>query len=262
MLVLSGAIILFVCVVITLSATFTASNTVPQSNSGTSKQPVQTYQVVPVACGSLALTSIVEGSGTFSNSRANVLILGSAGSDIITDTGGGSCIVAGGGTNTVVGTAGDVCITGPTLAVASPCPTGSPTTTTTTTAPLGNGVTAAPTSDNYNNYGGQERLALSNRFSITAMTITINVAQTTGVTFNSQSNSFPGGALNQTSTISGGVITYSYVLGVGQVIPAGYANGIVYAQFGGTGSSRSTSGDTWTVTSTSNGIVSNLTGTF
>ena len=30
--------------------------------------------------------------------------------------------------------------------------------------------------------------------SITAMTVTINVAQTTGVTFNSRSNGFPGDA--------------------------------------------------------------------
>lgn len=267
-LLLCGAIVLFVGVVITLSATFTASNNVPQSSSGASKQPRQMSQLVPGGCSSLALVSLVTGSGTFSNSQSSMLILGSAGSDTITDTGGGSCIIAGGGANTVIGTTGDICISGPTLSVASPCPTGSPTTTTTTatttttSTPPGNGVTAVPASDNYNNYGGQERLALSDRFSITAMTITINVVQTTGVTFNSQSNSFPGGALNQTSTTSGGIITYSFVLGAGQVIPAGYSNGIVYAQFGGTGSSHSMSGDTWSVTSTSNGIVSNLTGTF
>ena len=119
------------------------------------------------------------------------------------------------GTNTVTGTAGDICISGPTLSVASPCPTGSPTTTTTTTTttlpPKSNGVTVNPASDNYNNYGGQERLALGNTASITALTITINVAQTTGVTFSSQSNSFPGGLVNQTSESSGGAITYSYV---------------------------------------------------
>lgn len=267
-MLLCGAIVIFVGVVITLSATFTASNNVPQSSSGASKQPRQMSQLVPGGCTSLALVSLVAGSGTFSNRQSSMLILGSAGSDTITDTGGGSCIIAGGGANTVIGTTGDICISGPTLSVAGPCPTGSPTTTTTTatttttTTPPGNGVTAAPASDNYNNYGGQERLAFSDKFSITAMTVTINVVQTTGVTFNSQSNSFPGGDLNQTFTTSGGIITYSFVLGGGQVIPAGYSNGIVYAQFGGTGSPHSMSGDTWSVTSTSNGIVSNLTGTF
>jgi general secretion pathway protein G len=139
--------------------------------------------------------------------------------------------------------------------------TTSPPPTTTTTAPPSNGVTATPSSSNYSYYGGQERLDFTNSSSITALSITIDVAQTTGVTYNSQFNSFPGGALTQGDTTSGGVIAYTFVLGSRQTIPANYS-GEVGAQWGGTGSVRVTTGDTWTVTSTSGGITSTLSGTF
>jgi len=93
------------------------------------------------------------------------------------------------------------------------------------------------------------------------MTITINVAQTTGVTYNSMFNSFAGGALSQGNTTSGGYITYTFSLNGGQVIPAN-ASGEVGVQWGGTGSIRVTSGDLWTVTSTSGGVNSTISGTF
>jgi hypothetical protein len=94
------------------------------------------------------------------------------------------------------------------------------------------------------------------------LTIKINVAQTAGITFNSQSNGFPGGTVVQSSTTSGGIITYSFVLTAGQTITAGYQSGTVYAQYGGNGGAHSMAGDTWSVTSTSGGITSSLTGTF
>ena len=60
----------------------------------------------------------------------------------------------------------------------------------------------------------------------------------------------------------GGTITYTYVVESGQTIPANYSSGHLGAQFGGTGSPRSTSGDTWTVVSTSGGVASTMSGTF
>jgi prepilin-type N-terminal cleavage/methylation domain-containing protein len=151
-----------------------------------------------------------------------------------------------------------------TTTTATPASSTTTTTTppTTTTTSLSNGVTASTASANYNYYGGQELLNFTNSSSITAMSITIDVAQTTGVTYNSEFNSFPGGALTQGNTTSGGVIAYTYVLGSGQTIPAHYSNGQVGAQWGGSGSVRVMSGDTWTVTSTSGGVTSVLTGTF
>jgi prepilin-type N-terminal cleavage/methylation domain-containing protein len=159
------------------------------------------------------------------------------------------------------GTANACSGAGSTPAPTTTTTTTSPPPTTTTTAPPSNGVTATPSSSNYSYYGGQERLDFTNSSSITAMSITIDVAQTTGVTYNSQFNSFPGGALTQGDTTSGGVIAYTFVLGSRQTIPANYS-GEVGAQWGGTGSVRVTTGDTWTVTSTSGGITSTLSGTF
>jgi hypothetical protein len=64
------------------------------------------------------------------------------------------------------------------------------------------------------------------------------------------------------TTTSGGVITYSYVLNAGQTIPAAYGSGVAYAQYSGTGTAHPTSGDTWSVASTSGGVTSTITGTF
>jgi hypothetical protein len=133
-----------------------------------------------------------------------------------------------------------------------------PTTTTTTTS---NGVTVSVSNSNYNYYGGQELLNVNNPSSLTALSITINVAQTTGTSYASQFNSFPGGAITQGNATSGGYISFTYVLGSGQSIPAGFS-GQVGAQWNGTGSTRVTSGDKWTVTSTSGGVTSTLSGTF
>jgi prepilin-type N-terminal cleavage/methylation domain-containing protein len=140
--------------------------------------------------------------------------------------------------------------------------TAPPPTTTTTTTPVSNGVTASPSVNSYGGYGGQDILTLSNSKSITSLTITINVAQTTGVTANGGYTSFPGGAGTQTFSTGNGYITSTYVLNSGQTIPAGYSNGQVAAQYAGTGSSRVTTGDTWSVVSTSGGVTSILNGHF
>ncbi len=134
-------------------------------------------------------------------------------------------------------------------------------TTTTTPAPVANGVTATPTTNTYGGYGGQDILTLSNTKSITALTVTINVARTTGVTTNGGYNSLPGGVGNAAWSTGSGFFTYTYTLTSG-TIPARYSNGQVAAQYAGTGSPRVTSGDTWSVVSTSNGVRSTISGTF
>ena len=239
-------------VVVTLATSFTASTNVPVSSVGTSVQLRLLSQLAPAGCSGLSLTRLASGSGTFTNSVANTLLLGSSGANTITDTGGNSCIVGGGGSDTVVGATGDICITGPSLNVAAACPL----------PVVSNGVGVTPTADNYNNYGGQERLAFTNPNAITAMTITIKVALTGGVTFAAQANSFPGFTVNQSSNVTGGALVFSFVLASGQSIPANYPLGVVYAQYNGTGATHPTSGDTWTVTTTSGGKTSTLSGTF
>jgi hypothetical protein len=124
-----GAGIIVLLVTITLVTSFTATTNVPTSRVGTSAQARLIMQLAPAGCSSLNLTVLVQGSGSFSNSQSHALVLGTAGSNTITDTGTGNCIVAGGGTDTTTGTATDICITGPTLNIANPCPVAAPTLT-------------------------------------------------------------------------------------------------------------------------------------
>jgi hypothetical protein len=124
-----GAGIVVLLVAVTLVTSFTASTNVPVSHAGTSAQARTIMQLAPAGCTSLALTVLVQGSGTFSNSQSHALVLGSAGSNTITDTGTGNCIVGGGGTDSTTGSATDICITGPTLNIANPCPVAAPTLT-------------------------------------------------------------------------------------------------------------------------------------
>lgn len=133
-------------------------------------------------------------------------------------------------------------------------------TTTTTTAPAANGVTVVATSSN-GTYFGQDTLTVKNTSKITALSVTINVAQTTGVTYNGEFTTYPGNIGTSAHSNGGGKLTYTYVLNSGQSITSGY-NGQVAAQFNGTGSVRVTSGDTWSVTSTTASGTKTSTGTF
>lgn len=134
------------------------------------------------------------------------------------------------------------------------------TTTTSTTAPPSNGVAATTTTLNYNNYGGQEQVSLTNESAITSLTITVSIVQSSGVIYNSESNSFPGGDITEGERVAGGVITYTFDLTRGS-IPA-HSGGTIYAQFGGNGGVHSFAGDTWSVVSTSRNVTSTLSGNF
>jgi hypothetical protein len=95
---------------------------------------------------------------------------------------------------------------------------------------------------------------------MTALRITVTVAQTGGLTETQQYDSFPSSSMTDTTSTSGSAITYSYVSKA--TIPAGYSNGSIWAQFSDNGTSHVTSGDLWSVTTTSGGITSTLTGHF
>jgi prepilin-type N-terminal cleavage/methylation domain-containing protein len=137
-------------------------------------------------------------------------------------------------------------------------------TTTTTTTPVSNGVTASPTTINSPTPGfsGQDIVTLTNNSSITALTVTVNVAVTSHLSFNSQFTSLPGGAGTQTESSGDGFVTSTYTLTPGNTIPAHYSNGEVVIQWQASGAIRVATGDTWTVTSTSGGVTSTLQGTF
>ena len=110
-----GAALLAVAVVSTLTVSLTASNTVPVSRASKVFYGGAVSQGAPTGCSAVAanLTSLVQHTGTFSNSTSNALILGGSGVDKITDTGNYNCIVAGGGKDNVTARSTSVCIIGP-----------------------------------------------------------------------------------------------------------------------------------------------------
>jgi hypothetical protein len=110
-------------------------------------------------------------------------------------------------------------------------------------------------------YFGQDTLTINNSKAITSMSVTIKVALTPGVSYNGEYVTYPGGAGATGSSSGGGYLTYTYVLNSGQTITSGY-NGVVAAQFNGTGTARVTTGDTWTVTSTTSSGTTTTSGTF
>jgi signal peptidase I len=110
-----GVVLLMLVIAAGLVTSFTASTTVPASHAGKSLVLTRTIlQLAPVGCNALTLNSIVNATGTSSNSLSHVLILGNSAINTITDTGTGNCIVAGGGKDKVTAPSTDICIIGPT----------------------------------------------------------------------------------------------------------------------------------------------------
>ena len=111
-----AAVVVVVGVVATLTLSFTAGVSVPTSRVGTSVQGGAVTQASPAGCSTLPLVSLVlvSGSGTFTTSTSNALILGRSGVDTIHATGSRNCIVGGGGRDVVQSTSTSTCIIGPT----------------------------------------------------------------------------------------------------------------------------------------------------
>jgi general secretion pathway protein G len=146
---------------------------------------------------------------------------------------------------------------------AGPSTTTTSTATTSTTVPASNGVTVTPATSSFGSafaYGGQETLSITNSSPITSLAVTINAAASTGMGYASQFTTFPGGYLNfsQSTTSTGVQATWTDTT---QSIWSNY-NGEVALQLTGTGTAHLTSGDTWSVTTTSGGVTSTVTGTF
>jgi hypothetical protein len=116
------------------------------------------------------------------------------------------------------------------------------------------------TSDNSNHYSGTETLTFANSHPITALSVTIDVAKTVGLGYSNLWSNFPGD-LTQSNGTSGGTISYTWTM-TGSPAPAQNGNLYVTAQWSGNGTEHPVSGDTWRVTSTSNGTTSTLSGSF
>jgi large repetitive protein len=112
----------------------------------------------------------------------------------------------------------------------------------------GNEVSAAPRSCGDKRYFGQNQITLGTSAQITSMSLTIKVAQTTGVTYSDHYVTVPAGRITEGRTTSGGFITYTFTLDAGDRIDPGLWT--LAAQYAGNGTLHATTGDTWTLTTT------------
>lgn len=170
----------------------------------------------------------------------------SAGTSMVTITAAASA-TPGQASATITGTGGGLTRTTP-LAV-----------TVTTVGGGGGPATATPIVAASGPWFNELQVRLANTATITAMTLTITVQTTGGVTFSGQYNTV--GSFTQTHGGTASTITYQYVLGAGQQLSAG-TNRIFAAQVGGSGSAHPTSGDSYTLTYTSGGTTFTSSGQF
>ena len=106
----------------------------------------------------------------------------------------------------------------------------------------------------------EEQLRLSNTANITALSITITVQRTTGVSASGQYNTL-GGTVSQSNSSTATAIAYVFTLNAGQTLSPGTGRAFA-VQMGGTGTVHPVAGDTYVVNSTSGGQNLSLTGHF
>ena len=122
---------------------------------------------------------------------------------------------------------------------------------TVTDGSTGGALTATPSVGSASPYYNELQLRLSNTSTLTALTVTVTVQRTTGISYSGMYNTV-GGQIAQSNSSSTGAITYTFTLAAGQTLPA--ATGRLFAmQMSGTGTSHPTAGDLYTVTYTTGG---------
>jgi len=131
---------------------------------------------------------------------------------------------------------------------------------TVTSGGTGGTLTATPVVSTNSPWFNELQLQVANTGSLTALSITIVVQRTPGVSYSGQYNTV-GGQIAQTNSSTTAAITYQFTLAAGQTLPA--ATGRTFAvQTSGNGSLHPTAGDTYSVTYTSGGTTTTTTGHF
>jgi endo-1,4-beta-xylanase len=156
----------------------------------------------------------------------------------------------------------------PTPTPPTPTPTGTPTPTPTPTAtppptptPTGPvGFTAAAVINANGPWFDEEAVRLNNTANLSALTITIVVQRTQGVSFNGQYNTV-GGQILQSNSSTATAVTYTFTLASGQTLTPGSGR-IFAAQLSGTGTTHLTTADTFSVTATVSGLTTTQSGHF
>ena len=133
----------------------------------------------------------------------------------------------------------------------TPTPTRTPTPTPTPTASGGNGgVTISPVVSSSGPFFNEEDVKLANTGTLTALSITVVVQRTTGISESGQFNTV-GSQITESNSSTSSAITYQYSLASGQTLGAG--SWTFAAQTSGTGTTHPTSGDTFVITYTTGG---------
>jgi len=122
------------------------------------------------------------------------------------------------------------------------------------------GVTVTPVVASQSNFFNEEQVKIANTGSLTAMTVTVVIQRTTGISFSGQYNTV-GGQISMTHTSTTSTVTYTFTLNAGQTLSPG-TNWIFASQTSGTGTAHPTAGDTFTVTYTTGGQNFTQTGHF
>jgi len=122
------------------------------------------------------------------------------------------------------------------------------------------GVTVTPAINANSPWYNEEVIRLSNTANITALSLTITLQRTTGISFNGQYNTV-GGMILQSNSSTSTAITYQFNLASGQTLWPN-TNWTFAAQAGGTGTIHPTAGDTWVVNYTVGGVSFTQSGTF
>jgi cellulose 1,4-beta-cellobiosidase len=142
-------------------------------------------------------------------------------------------------------------------------------------SPISNQVSATPSAGPGGDSGGvtstgavssaspwfnELQVRLGNTTPITALSITVVVQRTAGVSHSGQYNTV-GGQITQANSSTTGAVTYTWTLGAGQTLNPATLRTFA-AQLGGTGTAHPATGDRWTVNYTTGGVARTLTGGF
>lgn len=121
-------------------------------------------------------------------------------------------------------------------------------------------VTITPVVASSNAWYNEQHIRISHTVPLTALTVTVVIQRTTGLSVAGQYNSV-GSQINQTITSSASAFTYQFTLAPGQTLNPG-VDRLFAAQTRGSGAEHPTSGDTYTITYTTGGQTFTRSGTF
>ena len=121
-------------------------------------------------------------------------------------------------------------------------------------------VTVTPIVSANGPWFNEQLIRVSNTAPLTALSITIVLQRTTGVSFSGQYNTV-GGQILQSNSSTPAAVTYQFTLASGQTLGIGTGRTFA-AQAGGSGTVHATSGDTYTVTYTLGGATFTQSGHF